>query len=1680
MGTATIIIILILVGAVLFAGYQYIKTKSSISCPAGYDPSSNCSTCAADHSGQGCPYLNCGHGTADTSLTSGSGNCICDNGWKKDANGVCSQCLTNYTGSNCSICVSGHSGQGCPSLTCGRGTADVNKTTGTGSCICIAGSDKDANGVCSICSPGYTGTNCDQCLPGRSGFGCPTIQCSANSIPNINDTTIGSCICSPGWTKGSTGNCSICAPGYTGTNCDQCLPGRSGLGCNLLSCGHGTADTTVTTGPGSCLCEPNWAKDSNGSCMVCDSLHSGPTCSYCSQGRSGQGCPLVSCTNIHSTADITKTTGTGSCVCESGWILDSNGNCANCATGYTGRNCDSCTSGRSGKNCSVINCNNGTANTNDITSQNGTCTCTGNFDPSTNCSTCKAGFTGVQCDQCAPGHSGEGCPSITCFTHSTPNSSINTGIGACICDQGWKVDASGNCSSCASGYAGTNCERCSTGRSGSGCSLITCSANSYADTSIINGQGTCLCLPGWSKDNNGNCSVCATGYTGANCERCSTGRSGVGCPYLTCSANSYADTTNTTSLGSCICTTGWAKDSNGNCTVCATGYTGPNCTQCSSGRSGAGCPILNCGNGVANTTVASGTGSCICNSGWTKDANGLCTVCDSTRSGTTCTNCAYGRSGIGCPELTCYNGTADTTDTTRYGSCLCSEGWGKDANGLCTVCASGYTGTNCDQCTAGRTGKGCLVRNCGNGVADNTVSSGTGSCICSYGWDKDNNGNCTVCATGYTGAMCNQCTPGRSGLGCPVLNCENGTPDTTITTGSGSCICNSNWAKDSNGICTVCDSSHSGATCSFCSSGRSGQGCPLFSCPNVNYTADTAKTTGTGQCSCITGYESSTNCTTCSAGRSGAGCPVLNCGGGTADSTVTTGTGSCICSAGWAKDSNGLCTVCAAGYTGAMCNQCLPGRTGVGCPVQMCNNHGTANTLQVTSSGSCICDTAWQNSDKGGFCNACKPGYAGPNCTSNFCGHGKTTTGSEPSSTTACVCDYGWVRDSNGQCTQCATNFEGANCDHCKDGNSGLNCATRGLQCYSHGGTINTYDITSPQGSCNCPPSRKDGPGIACEYCAAGYEGLNCELGFCGRGQDTTGTNVVHPPRYCDCKTGWYSDGTTSQCLRCQRGYAGPDCLPDNLYCNNPALGSHGRARSTQTDGPYADFSFSTTTPCVCDNGWANDANGLCTICAPGYTGSNCDHCLPGRSGLGCNPITCPNGLAIDLYDITSANGSCLCPAGSNLDPQSKCIQCLPGYSGSGCQKQPICQNRGTVNVTDMTSANGSCNCVPYASGFENGYDPYNGCATCLPGYSGLGCGYRPPCQYGSTADTSYLASVGKCTCTSSGFVTNDLNNPYCSLCREGYAGPNCLPDDLYCNNPALGSHGNAPTYVNAGMKTDPAAPCVCQPSWANDSTGLCTLCIIGRTGTNCERCLDGKSGPNCSSTPTCQNGGSVNTTDFTTSGGSCTCPIGYTGQFCQFCDSANGYGGPNCTANYCGSNGTPSSNPNSPCICTGGYDSSTRCTTCLPGIVGATCNQCPAGKSGLACSSTPTCQNGGTINIYDTTTVGGSCNCPVNYGGQFCQLCAPGYAGPSCSSNYCVKSFWNPTTTTDPNHPVCRCVSTLDSSTLNYYDWNFTPDSTTGKCACVNSNKCIVETDVNLYFCWPIGDAGSQRGCVA
>lgn len=107
------------------------------------------------------------------------------------------------------------------------------------------------------------------------------------------------------------------------------------------------------------------------------------------------------------------------------------------------------------------------------------------------------------------------------------------------------------------------------------------------------------------------------------------------------------------------------------------------------------CKGVECANGVCNES----DGSCTCDAGWFKDANGKCTVQDV------------------CYNKDCGHGTCAPAD----GTCLCDAGWLKDANGKCTVQDLCY---NVDCGTHG------------------TCDASDGSCHCVTGYEVNAAGKC--------------------------------------------------------------------------------------------------------------------------------------------------------------------------------------------------------------------------------------------------------------------------------------------------------------------------------------------------------------------------------------------------------------------------------------------------------------------------------------------------------------------------------------------------------------------------------------------------------------------------------------------------------------------------------------------------------------------------------------------------------------------------------------------------------------------------------------------------------------------------------------------------------------------------------------------------------------------------
>lgn len=106
------------------------------------------------------------------------------------------------------------------------------------------------------------------------------------------------------------------------------------------------------------------------------------------------------------------------------------------------------------------------------------------------------------------------------------------------------------------------------------------------------------------------------------------------------------------------------------------------------------CSGVVCAHGWCNRAA------CVCDSGWTQDSAGMCTVKDSGGTG--------GAADV-CAGISCANGWCDD------GSCKCNSGWQYDASGKCTVQAqtgSGGAPQGSCGCTTGAV-QSCA---CANGV----------------------------------------------------------------------------------------------------------------------------------------------------------------------------------------------------------------------------------------------------------------------------------------------------------------------------------------------------------------------------------------------------------------------------------------------------------------------------------------------------------------------------------------------------------------------------------------------------------------------------------------------------------------------------------------------------------------------------------------------------------------------------------------------------------------------------------------------------------------------------------------------------------------------------------------------------------------------------------------------------
>jgi len=1549
------------------------------------DPQSPCTTCDTFYYGstcEACPY--CANGECDAGLF-GSGECTCSDGWTNhndtDLFSPCDTCSANHFGVNCTTCPS-----------CGSHGSCDQGLSGSGDCVCALGWDYDnildTSSPCDTCALSYYGSDCLKCDCGQG-------TCDQG----INGT--GKCTCNYGWEQSSIGSpCDECSPGFFGSSCIACS--------GACSTGNSRCDDGKN-GTGACLCNHGFDHSSP----------SDPACDVCLSGRYGPDCLLCTC-GVGGICDE-GINGTGACTCAMGWAqsnpISPNSPCDICRVEHYGSDCLECP-----MSCDQGICDQGINGT-------GNCLCSEGFantnatDLMSPCSDCAEGHYGLFCEQCT-------CGSGTC-------DQTLYGNGNCTCNPGWRQSNPSNdtspCDVCDSGFYGDNCAPC------------LCGSEGICDDGYT-GTGMCACLFGFAQSTpdvpSSACDACAPGYYGAQCTECYTGNG-------TC-----ADGINGTGINTCF--DGWALQNSSDpyspCDICSWGYYGPLCTQCECGLGacydglagngtcwcdvgwmqsndtlpsnpcdtcqpsfwGAACSNCTCGNGICADGI-NGTGYCTCDHGYAQldpsDKSSPCSVCRPHFYGSSCTACD------------CQMGTCDD-GFNNNGSCVCDFGWAQQtpaiATSACDICAPSFYGSNCTQCACGL-----------GGVCDDGVT-GTGECTCDLAWEKidlaDPFSPCDLCAPGYYGQSCQQCTCGQGSCNDTIL-------------GDGSCTCSSGWQQtnttSASSPCDTCQSGFWGANCTACTcdngvcdDGSFGSGlcscldgwaqqpdsaaqspcntcAPNFynstctRCPNCGTggTCD-AGLLQTGACNCSIGWTKSdpsdpqNPCDICLPGYFGAGCTKCNCSHGTCDDLFT-GTGHCTCALGWAN--------MIAGDLSTPCNECANGYYGANCTACTCNNAVCADGISNT--GTCTCDAGWAKVNATALlapCTLCSAGYYGPDCTRCNCSHG--TCDDLLGGSGNCTCANGWMQSTplipQAPCNVCSPGFYGANCTQCTCGQG--TCA----------------DGSSGSGACTCNSGwhRATGsvPQSPCDICAFDYYGPTCQPCTCLHGTCDWGLNATGN---CNCSVGWRQDDPTASpslpCDECLPNFYGPECLP----CD---CGVDGRCND----------SINGTGVCKCAVGWAesNSSNPLsvCDICAPGYFGPQCIPCMCGPNGV------CEDGI--------TGSGVCSCNygwvQGRPQKPQSACDTCDVDFFGPQCTP---CGCGSNGRCTSGIFGSGDCICDV---GWVQSYSQYpqSECDVCDTNYWGSEC-TACLCGPNGQCDQSYYGT-GACTCNQGWILANETDPlSSCSLCDEGYYGKSCdiCPDCVFgtCLDGYTGS-------------------------------GACA-CVTGYAGPLCDECAPGYGGANCSACPACEN---AVCSQGLTGSGLCDCDTGFLGPdgatnvsvpVCSLC-SAGRYG-PMCLPCTCGSHGTcmEGINNNGSCICSTGWAHN---VTDLPTDP---CDVCASGFSGSDCHVTVPCTPANCYpNSYCDDRVG-ECICTGNYTGSTCTSCLPGFTRPDlgCPADIQCPLNCSYHGTCDLYLGTCSCNPGWLNTTCNIPDPCF-PDPCSNDATCIRAVNYV--TGSTSFTCACVG----------
>lgn len=575
-------------------------------------------------------------------------------------------------------------------------------------------------------------------------------------------------------------------------------------------------------------------------------------------------------------------------------------------------------------------------------------------------------------------------------------------------------------------------------------------------------------------------------------------------------------------------------------------------------------------------------------------------------------------------------------------------------------------------------------------------------------------------------------------------------------------------------------------------------------------------------------------------------------------------------------------------------------------------------------------------------------------------------------------------------------------------------------------------------GRCKCN-------GHASECTEGGRGGLVCACQHHTVGDDCQRCHPFYQDRPWARATG----DSANECLKCNCSGRSDQCVFDPEQYRSTGSGGRCVDCRDNTDGPHCENCKDNhhrkspeepCQPCNCNiNGSAGprcDAEGRCA-CHDGVMGDKCDACRPGYHSLGpggCRPCGC---------DLGGSEGSCSpqdgrCHCKPNVEGQS-CDRCKPGFfnlqreNPAGCQScfcfghSLVCsssQRHAAVNITSDFLEDQDGWSGQFAGGMEYPLLWKEGEVYLLPLTEEDVGFYRAPEKFLARQIHSYGQPLS-ITFTSE---TPELLPDRVSLLLQGSGVT--LSADL-TSRPAL-DFDRPPrrSFVVRLHETEGRfKPSLSAFEFQRLLHNLTALKISNAGGHNYTSQLAGvtmisafiPSGPAGASAPWVE---------------SCSCPRGFTGQFCE-----------RCLAGF--TREDASRGPLSPCVpCDchrhGGCHPETGACECSHFTTGVTCERCLYGYHGNALIGTPgDCQpcpcpgRTGCAQIAETGQVVCT-NCPAGQTGTRCQMCEDGYygdpLGQSGAARPCVR---------------CNCSGNVDVNAVGVCD------RVTGRCL-----KCLGHTE--------------------